>query len=186
MVTSDESRGAGRIFDRLSQRGQDPADVIVKLESLSIETPSWGYADTGTRFGKFHQPAAARSIFDKLDDAAHVHKLTGKPIIVDDWVASFSLGEPFDTKTECGIFFDEQRATEQASEWLVSAFEQPHIIAVFKCTLIGLHDADRRFGGKSRRTYFRDDGTPFPVRTEMMKKANRDALRAAYAPALKK
>ncbi len=46
------------------------------LDLFRIETPSWGYADTGTRFGKFHQPAAAIDLDDKLADAAHVHRLT--------------------------------------------------------------------------------------------------------------
>jgi L-rhamnose isomerase/sugar isomerase len=53
-------------------------DIIHRsLDSFRIETPSWGYADTGTRFGKFHQPAAAIDLNDKLADAAHVHRLTG-------------------------------------------------------------------------------------------------------------
>jgi L-rhamnose isomerase/sugar isomerase len=47
------------------------------LESFRIETPSWGYADTGTRFGKFHQPASAIDLDDKLADASHIHRLTG-------------------------------------------------------------------------------------------------------------
>jgi L-rhamnose isomerase / sugar isomerase len=54
-----------------------PDTVFRALESFRIETPSWGYADTGTRFGKFHQPAAAIDLNDKLADAAHVHRLTG-------------------------------------------------------------------------------------------------------------
>ena len=36
------------------------------LDDFAIETPSWGYADTGTRFGKFLQPAAASTIQEKL------------------------------------------------------------------------------------------------------------------------
>jgi L-rhamnose isomerase/sugar isomerase len=48
-----------------------------RLSRLAIELPSWGFADTGTRFGKFLQDAAALSIEDKLDDAAEVHRLTG-------------------------------------------------------------------------------------------------------------
>jgi L-rhamnose isomerase / sugar isomerase len=47
------------------------------LEHFCIETPSWGYADTGTRFGKFHQPAAAITMADKLADAGQVNRLTG-------------------------------------------------------------------------------------------------------------
>jgi L-rhamnose isomerase/sugar isomerase len=47
------------------------------LESFAIETPSWGFADTGTRFGKFFQDAAAIDLGDKIADAGHVHALTG-------------------------------------------------------------------------------------------------------------
>ena len=47
------------------------------LETFGVETPSWGFADTGTRFGKFFQDAAAIDIGDKLADAGHVHALTG-------------------------------------------------------------------------------------------------------------
>lgn len=50
---------------------------LARLSRLAIEVPSWGFADTGTRFGKFLQDAAALSLEDKLDDAAQVHRLTG-------------------------------------------------------------------------------------------------------------
>jgi L-rhamnose isomerase/sugar isomerase len=51
--------------------------IAARLDRFKIETPSWGYADTGTRFGKFLQPAAASTIDEKLADAAQVHRLTG-------------------------------------------------------------------------------------------------------------
>jgi L-rhamnose isomerase/sugar isomerase len=47
------------------------------LDSFAIETPSWGFADTGTRFGKFFQDAAAIDLGDKLADAGEVHRVTG-------------------------------------------------------------------------------------------------------------
>ncbi|MGC1903116.1 MAG: TIM barrel protein [Candidatus Acidiferrum sp.] len=47
------------------------------LDKLSVELPSWGFANTGTRFGKFIQPAAASSIEEKFSDAAQVHAVTG-------------------------------------------------------------------------------------------------------------
>jgi L-rhamnose isomerase / sugar isomerase len=47
------------------------------LDKLKVELPSWGFANTGTRFGKFIQPAAATSIEEKFSDAAQVHALTG-------------------------------------------------------------------------------------------------------------
>src|SRR5258708_6222612 len=47
------------------------------LDSFSIELPSWGFANTGTRFGKFLQSAAATSTEEKFSDAGHIHSLTG-------------------------------------------------------------------------------------------------------------
>ena len=47
------------------------------LDGFAIELPSWGFADTGTRFGKFAQDAAASTVEEKFHDAALVHELTG-------------------------------------------------------------------------------------------------------------
>lgn len=52
-------------------------EIVQRLDRFQIETPSWGYADTGTRFGKFLQDAAATTTDEKLADAAMVHSLTG-------------------------------------------------------------------------------------------------------------
>lgn len=51
--------------------------VFGALDQFRIEIPSWGFANTGTRFGKFVQPAAATSAEEKFSDAAQVHSLTG-------------------------------------------------------------------------------------------------------------
>ena len=53
------------------------AKILDRLGRLEIELPTWGFADTGTRFGKYLQDAAALTLEDKLDDAAEVHRLTG-------------------------------------------------------------------------------------------------------------
>ncbi|MEO1235232.1 MAG: TIM barrel protein [Planctomycetota bacterium] len=47
------------------------------LDRFRIELPSWGFANTGTRFGKFTQDAAASNLDEKLHDAGRVHALTG-------------------------------------------------------------------------------------------------------------
>ena len=51
--------------------------TVKSLDHFRIELPSWGFANTGTRFGKFIQPAAASTIEEKLSDAGEVHRLTG-------------------------------------------------------------------------------------------------------------
>jgi L-rhamnose isomerase / sugar isomerase len=53
------------------------AEAERRLEQLVIETPSWGYGDSGTRFATFPQPGRPRDIFERVDDAAEVHRLTG-------------------------------------------------------------------------------------------------------------
>jgi L-rhamnose isomerase/sugar isomerase len=47
------------------------------LDGFRIELPSWGFANTGTRFGKFTQASAATTTAEKLADAAQVHAFTG-------------------------------------------------------------------------------------------------------------
>ena len=47
------------------------------LKTQHIETPSWGYGNSGTRFKTFPAPGAATSVWEKIDDAALIHELTG-------------------------------------------------------------------------------------------------------------
>lgn len=61
----------------LSDQGIDVEGVKDKLKAQEIETPSWGYGNSGTRFGVFKQPGAARDVHERLSDAAQVHKMTG-------------------------------------------------------------------------------------------------------------
>jgi len=51
--------------------------VEERLKAFQVETPSWGYRDSGTRFVVFHQPGAARNVHECIKDAAFVHRLTG-------------------------------------------------------------------------------------------------------------
>ena len=55
-----------------------PEEIVHQaLNGFVIEIPSWGFANTGTRFGKFLQPTAATTTEEKLSDAGQVHKFTG-------------------------------------------------------------------------------------------------------------
>ena len=89
----------------LEGKGVNVSKVEKKLKALKIETPSWGYSDSGTRFATFKQIGAAKSVKEKIQDAAEVHKVTGicpsialhiPWDITDNWIAlleySLSLG----------------------------------------------------------------------------------------------
>ena len=56
---------------------QQEETIRKALNSFQIEIPSWGFANTGTRFGKFIQASAASTIEEKLSDAGQVHGFTG-------------------------------------------------------------------------------------------------------------
>jgi L-rhamnose isomerase / sugar isomerase len=62
---------------RKSDTVVDVAGAEERLRSQKVETPSWGYGDTGTRFAVFPQRGVPRDPFEKMADAAQVHALTG-------------------------------------------------------------------------------------------------------------
>ncbi len=66
-----------RLAEDLSARGVDVAAIQARIQAFAVETPSWGYGNSGTRFKVFKQPGVPRNTFEKLDDAAEVHRLVG-------------------------------------------------------------------------------------------------------------
>ena len=51
--------------------------VVTALKEQWIETPSWAYGMSGTRFRFFPQPGVARNAYEKIQDAAQVNRFTG-------------------------------------------------------------------------------------------------------------
>src|SRR5881409_3608315 len=78
----------------LGKQNIDIDAAVEKIQQFTVETPSWGYGNSGTRFKVFAQPGVARTIEEKLADAGMVNRLTGIcPTVaihipwdrVDDW-----------------------------------------------------------------------------------------------------
>jgi L-rhamnose isomerase/sugar isomerase len=65
------------LADSLTRQGLDVSNIKAALKKQKIETPSWGYANSGTRFKNFMWPGAAQTTREKIDDAALVHMMTG-------------------------------------------------------------------------------------------------------------
>jgi len=83
------------LAEDLTKQGLDVEAIKAQLRRQHIETPSWGYGNSGTRFKVFPWPGAARNIHEKLADAGYIHRLTGiAPSVAihipwdktDDWV----------------------------------------------------------------------------------------------------
>jgi len=68
---------SSEIENRLQEQDVTLDGVIAVMQQFSVETPSWGYGDSGTRFKVFHWPGAASNLREKLSDAAQVQKVTG-------------------------------------------------------------------------------------------------------------
>ncbi|BDI30329.1 L-rhamnose isomerase [Capsulimonas corticalis] len=77
MATTNWAAEYELLAARLTDRGVDLGAVETALKAQQVETPSWGYADSGTRFGVFRQPGAPRDVFEKFEDAAQANQYTG-------------------------------------------------------------------------------------------------------------
>lgn len=111
----------------------------------------------------------------QVDGWDHEHKVTGRPIMIIDWAAPFSLDHHYEV--DMALIKPEKEATQETNQFLFDSFAQPYIIGNFKCQLIGSHGNDRRFPeGRMKRTYLQDDGSPWPVRTEETRKAHIQVL----------
>src|SRR5215210_5219859 len=76
-ITMSHQEAYKLLADAAGSQGVDIEAVKATLKQQRIETPSWGYANSGTRFKAFPWPGAATTTRQKLDDAAQVHKMTG-------------------------------------------------------------------------------------------------------------
>jgi L-rhamnose isomerase/sugar isomerase len=88
--------------ENIARQDSDFEAVVEAIQRFTIETPSWGYGNSGTRFKVFPWPGAARNLREKLDDAAQVHAFTGVcPTVAihipwdkeDDWQAAAAYAQ---------------------------------------------------------------------------------------------
>jgi len=103
---TDTQSGYQPLARRLTDAGHDLAAIERALAAFAVETPSWGYGDSGTRFGVFPQPGRPRDVFEKIADAAEVHRLTGTAPAVAfhfPWDAVDNLGELSEQLAESGL-----------------------------------------------------------------------------------
>jgi L-rhamnose isomerase/sugar isomerase len=161
---------------------------MLDLSKLVIETPSWGYGDSGTRFGVFPQAGRPRDVYEKLDDAAEVHRLTGTAPAV-------ALHFPWDAVDD----YDELRAQIEARGLRVGAvnpnlFQDPD----YKLGSVTHPDAAVREQavahmlecveiatalGASAQSLWLADGTNYPGQDDLRERRRRmlDCLGRVYA-----
>ena len=159
-----------------------------ELSTLAIETPSWGYGDSGTRFGVFPQPGRPRDVHERIDDAAEVHRLTGT-------AGAVALHFPWDSTDDYGAL----RAHIEQSGLRVGAvnpnlFQDPD----YKLGSVTHPDARVREKavahlieclaiagelGSGAQSLWLADGTNYPGQDDLRERRHRllDALATVYA-----
>jgi L-rhamnose isomerase / sugar isomerase len=91
-----------QLADQLSARGTDVAALEAALAAQRIETPSWGYGRSGTRFGAFPQPGEPRTPLERFEDAAAVQRATGV-------CPSVAIHIPWDIVDDWAVFAEQAR-----------------------------------------------------------------------------
>src|SRR5256714_2139235 len=84
----------------------DSTAVAAALNALRIEVPSWAFANSGTRFKVFAQPGVPRDPYEKIADAAQVHRFTGAAPTVSlhiPWDAVSDYGDLAKHATDRGV-----------------------------------------------------------------------------------
>jgi L-rhamnose isomerase / sugar isomerase len=174
--------------DSLEKQNIDIDSVVGKIKQFTVETPSWGYGDSGTRFKVFHWPGAARTLWEKLADAAEVNRLTGVCPgvaihipwdLVEDWQAVKAYAA--DLGLRIGAvnpnLFQEDAYRLGSLCHVDKAVRQQAIDHVLECIQIA------QTVGSDIISLWLADGTNYPGQDDLRRRRHRllDSLQAIYA-----
>jgi len=179
---------SSEIENRLQEQGVTLDGVIAALRQFTIETPSWGYGDSGTRFKVFHWPGAASNLREKLADAAQVQKVTGIcPGVAihipwdreDDWRAVKEYAGQLGLRIGAvnpNLFQDDAYRFGSLCHFDRAVREQA-VAHVIEC----IHIAQEV--GSSVISLWLADGTNYPGQDDLRRRRHRllDSLQAIYA-----
>ena len=164
------------------------AEVKAVLKRLAIETPSWAYGNSGTRFKVFGQPGVPRDPYEKVADAAQVHKYTGAAPTV-------ALHIPWDKVADYKDFSEHAKSlgvslgtinsnTFQDDDYLLGSVcnPDPKIRAKAVAHLIDCIDIMDITGVRDLKLWFAD-GTNYPGQDSIRERQDRlaESLEKAYA-----
>jgi L-rhamnose isomerase/sugar isomerase len=178
--------------ERLARRGVDIAAINEKAAAFGVAVPSWGVGTGGTRFARFPGAGEPRGIFDKLEDCAVIHRLTGATPTVSLHIP-WDKADPAalrDKAAELGLGFDAMN-----SNTFSDALDQPlsykfgslsHTDAAVRAQAVEHNLECIELGaaiGSKALTVWIGDGSNFPGQAHFTKQFERylDAMREIYA-----
>ncbi|GAC1559353.1 MAG: L-rhamnose isomerase [Ktedonobacteraceae bacterium] len=162
--------------------------VMALIEQFTVETPSWGYGNSGTRFKVFPWQGAARTLREKLADAAEVQRVTGIcPTVAihipwdweDDWHAlnSYTSGLGLRIGAVNPNLFQEDVYRFGSLCHFDPGVRQHAIAHVVDCISIA------QAVGSNVLSLWLADGTNYPGQDDLRRRRHRllDSLQAIYA-----
>ena len=184
----DHSQAYTLLTAQLADKGLDVEAIKQALKLQRVETPSWGYGDSGTRFKTFAWPGAARDVWEKLADAAMVHKLTGicpsmalhiPWDMVDDWTELKAYGESLGVRIGAinpNLFQDDIYKLGSVCHHDL-AVRRRAVEHVLECVEIA------RATGSTLLSLWLADGTNYPGQDSLRERKHRllESLRQVYA-----
>jgi L-rhamnose isomerase/sugar isomerase len=165
----------------------DVAAVQARLRQQQIETPSWAYGNSGTRFKVFAQAGVPRTVQEKVDDAAQVHAFTGvAPSValhipwdrVDDYAALTEYAADKGVRLgtiNANVFQDDDYKLGSVAN------PDPAIRKKALAHLVQCVDIMDQTGSKDLKLWFAD-GTNYPGQDDIRDRQDRlaEALAATY------
>ncbi|MFI1993600.1 L-rhamnose isomerase [Actinoplanes sp. NPDC020271] len=164
-----------------------PDQIKETLRAQRIETPSWAYANSGTRFKVFPQPGVPRDPYEKIADAAVVHRLTG----IAPTVSLHIPWDRVDDFTKLAAHAQEQGVTLgavnsnvfQDEDYKLGSVTHPDPRVRRKATdhLLQCVDVMDATGSRDIKLWF-SDGTNYPGQDDIRARQDRlaEALREVY------
>ncbi|MFJ6539843.1 L-rhamnose isomerase [Streptomyces sp. NPDC091385] len=178
---------SGTSNDAAGTRTLTRDEVKAALAAQAVETPSWAYANSGTRFKVFAQPGVPRTPFEKLDDAAQVHAYTGvAPTValhipwdrVDDYAALAAHAEKRGLRIgaiNSNVFQDDDYKLGSVTN-PDPAVRRKAVAHLLDC--VGIMEET---GSRDLKLWF-SDGTNYPGQDDLRTRQDRlaEALRTVY------
>ncbi|MBB2947519.1 L-rhamnose isomerase/sugar isomerase [Actinoplanes lutulentus] len=162
-------------------------DVRAALRAQRIETPSWAYANSGTRFKVFSQAGVPRDPYEKIADAATVHRFTGVAPTVSlhyPWDAVDDFGKLAAYAQDLGVTLGVVNSNVfQDDDYKLGSVTNPDPRVRRKATdhLLACVDVMDATGSQDLKLWF-SDGTNYPGQDDIRSRQDRlaAALREVY------
>ena len=177
----------------LGRRGLDVEALVEQVADFAVAVPSWALGTGGTRFGRYPGGGEPRDVFEKMEDIAAIHRLTGATPTVSLHIPWDEPDDPAALRAhadDLGLGFDAvnsntfQDQAGQARSYKFGSFSHTDRAVREQAIQHNLHviEVGETLGSKAI-TVWLADGSNYPGQAHLRKSFERvrDGLHEVYA-----